>query len=105
MVRRTLTASLLIAALAAIQAVTGVTPSGAAGPYFNSSERGCDGSDPNVLWCDDFERGSWAVTCADPSDSRNAGWNITPFQPAGECGSGQPLRVFDPNAPQYAYCS
>src|SRR5262245_12831257 len=31
----------------------------AAAPYFNSSEPGCDGSDPNVLFCDDFESGVW----------------------------------------------
>ncbi len=27
----------------------------AAGLYLNSSEPGCDGSDPTVVWCDDFE--------------------------------------------------
>src|SRR5438093_5713596 len=50
--------------------------------YFNSSESGCNGSDPNVLWCDDFERGYWAKTMADPSVT-NGGWNMTPFPPAG----------------------
>jgi hypothetical protein len=30
-----------------------------ADPYFNSSEPGCDGSDPNVLLCEDFESGTW----------------------------------------------
>ena len=50
--------------------------------YFNSSEPGCNGSDPNVLWCDDFERGYWAKTMADPNVT-NAGWNMTPFPPAG----------------------
>lgn len=47
--------------------------------YFNSSEPGCDGSDPNVLWCDDFEDGSWFVTTADKNNPLNDGWNGTPF--------------------------
>src|SRR5262245_49175420 len=34
-------------------------PPASAHPYFNSSEAGCDGSDPNVLMCDDFEDGTW----------------------------------------------
>ena len=64
--------------LVAFGGILGVTSSFAA-PYFNSSEPGCDGSDPNVLWCDDFERGSWFVTTANVDDPQNAGWNGTPF--------------------------
>lgn len=30
-----------------------------AGMYFNSSEPGCDGSDPTIVACDDFEDGTW----------------------------------------------
>jgi hypothetical protein len=32
--------------------------------YFNSSEPGC-GTDPTVVWCDDFERGEWGQTDQD----------------------------------------
>jgi len=31
--------------------------------YYNSSEPGCDGSDPTVLFCDDIEDGGWIETC------------------------------------------
>src|SRR3989442_15529281 len=40
--------------------------------YFNSSEPGGNGSDPNVLWCDGFERGSWFFNYNGPSDLLNA---------------------------------
>lgn len=60
--------------------------------YFNSSEPGCDGSDPNVLWCDDFEDGDWALTYSSPTDA-NDGWNMTPYSPGcvGGCSAGQAL--------------
>lgn len=45
----------LFAALALIAPAVAV----AGPPYFNSSEPGCNGSDPNVLFCDDFETGVW----------------------------------------------
>ena len=54
-----------------------------AGPYFNSSEPGCDGSDPSVLWCDDFENGNWAQTYGETANPVNDGWNMTPFPPGG----------------------
>jgi hypothetical protein len=48
-------------------------------PYFNSSEPGCSGSDPDVLWCDDFEDASWFFNYNGPSDPNNDGWNGTPY--------------------------
>jgi uncharacterized protein YjdB len=54
-------------------------PPVATGMYFNSSEPGCDGSNANVLWCDDFERGYWFKTTADAFNAANAGWNGTPY--------------------------
>ena len=37
--------------------------------YWNSAEPGCDGSNPDYLFCDDFEDGSWIETCgAGPSN-------------------------------------
>jgi hypothetical protein len=69
-----------------------------AGPYFNSSESGCSGSDPNVLLCDDFEDGTWYVTNGDTSggitNPDNDGWGATiyanPITPPGaiRCGPG-----------------
>jgi len=51
-----------------------------ADPYFNSSEPMCNGSDPTVLMCDDFEDGNWAMThCDDPDQSQNDGWCGTIF--------------------------
>ena len=50
--------------------------------YFNSAERGCDGSDPSVLMCDDFESGAWySVNC----DVANASGGL--LQTHGWCGS------------------
>jgi len=61
--------------------------------YFNSSEPGCDGSNPDILWCDDFEDGSWFVTVTDKNNPLNDGWNAGPFGTAdpqgknfGRCG-------------------
>ena len=66
--------------------------------YFNSSEPGCDGSDPNVLWCDDFEDGSWYEKNCDVANGSGGllqtdGWcgniyadPITPMN-AAICGS------------------
>jgi len=68
------------------------------GPFFNSAELGCDGSDPNVLFCDDFETnqsggtpGNWySLNC----DSANAVGGIA-TQSKGWCGT-----IFaDPIAP------
>ena len=63
--------------------------------YFNSSEPGCNGSDPNVLFCDDFESGSWYTSDCDHGGNTAAqkGWCGTiyanPITPSGaaSCGS------------------
>src|SRR5712691_5901819 len=52
---------------------------GAVAQRFNSAEPGCDGSDPNILWCDDFEDGNWFVTPADRNNPLHGGWNGSPF--------------------------
>lgn len=51
-----------------------------ADPYYNSSESGCDGSNTNVYWCDDFEDGVWYATDCDTS----GGWTHPPND--GWCG-------------------
>jgi hypothetical protein len=61
---------------------------------FPSSEPGCDGSDPNVLMCDDFEDGVWYRTNCDVggvTDPANKGWCGTIYAPidppnAAVCG-------------------
>jgi hypothetical protein len=75
-----------------------------ADPYFNSSEPGCNGSDPNKLFCEDFETpgvsgGRWYAEDCDTANrnggfaSRTKGWCGTiysnPITPAGAeaCGS------------------
>lgn len=69
-------------ALAALVCAGGAPPA-RADMYFNSSEPGCDGSDPAILWCDDFEDGVWAKTNADraggPDNPANDGWAIGIF--------------------------
>jgi hypothetical protein len=65
-----------------------------ADPYFNSSEPGCNGSDPNVLLCDDFESGTWYVNDGDNRTAADRGWGGTiyanPITPPGAilCGAG-----------------
>ena len=83
-----------------------------ADPYYNSSETGCNGSDPNVYFCDDFEHngsggtpGTWWVSDVDQicvggqggTCTQNKGWygNLlgplgVPPIPAGavRCGAG-----------------
>jgi hypothetical protein len=68
--------------------------------YFNSSESGCNGSDPNVLMCDDFESGTWYTKDCDQANaaggvlSQTKGWCGTifanPISPAGaaDCNGG-----------------
>jgi hypothetical protein len=79
---------------ASIDGVSGQAPltvSSAPAPsvYFNSSEAGCDGSDPNVLLCDDFERGSWYTLNCDQAnaaggiDIKTSGWCGTIYNDAG----------------------
>ena len=66
----------------------------AAGSYFNSSEPGCDGSDPNVLLCEDFESGTWYINDGDHRTAVDKGWGGTiyanPITPPGAvlCGAG-----------------
>ena len=57
---------------------TGTTP-GSVTMYYNSSEAGCDGSDANVLFCDDFESGFWYT-----ADCDHGGWTA---QQKGWCGT------------------
>jgi hypothetical protein len=78
-------ALVLVAATAAVAS---------AGPYFNSSEAGCNGSDPNVLMCDDFEDGVWYGRDGDHATAEDDGWwgtiyanPITPAN-AARCGAG-----------------
>lgn len=52
-------------------------------PYFNSSELMCNGSDPNVLMCDDFEDGAWYAEDCDTAN-RNGGIGL---RTKGWCGS------------------
>src|SRR6266853_1970655 len=59
-----------------------------ADPYFNSSEPGCDGSNPNTLWCEDFESpgvsgGRWY---AEDCDTANANGGID-LRTKGWCGT------------------
>jgi hypothetical protein len=76
--------------------ISPLTNFAAADSYFNSSEPGCDGSDLNILFCDDFEDGDWAQTYGEVDHPGNDGWNMTPF-PAGSlcpstgCTKGTPL--------------
>src|SRR5438309_2475302 len=60
-----------------------------ANPYFNSSEPGCNGSDPNVLMCEDFEHdangntpGTWYTK---DCDQANASGGL--LQTKGWCGT------------------
>ena len=50
--------------------------------FLNSAEPQCNGSDPTVLMCDDYEDGAWFVTNADiggENDPQNDGWRGTIF--------------------------
>lgn len=87
----------------------------AAHPYFNSSEPGCDGSDPSVLLCDDFDDGDWARSNCDfptgnngPSYEPNDGWcmNIYYHNANGTTTNGTLGNGFNPPVvPGYAVCS
>jgi hypothetical protein len=68
---------------------------GALPERFSSGEPGCDGSDPNVVMCDDFEDGVWYRTNCDNggvTDAANDGWCGTIYKPiepvdAAVCGA------------------
>lgn len=54
--------------------------------FFDSGESGCDGSDANVLFCDDFEHaqdgstpGTWWFESDAAGNTRNKGWHGIPF--------------------------
>lgn len=79
-----------------------------AAPYLNSTEPICDGSDPTVLLCDDWEDGVWMTSnCGyngGPTNPDNDGWcGVTSYlnqQTPGLGGKG-----FNPPAvPGYAVC-
>ena len=38
----------------------------------------CDGSDPTVVMCDDFEDGNWFQTNENANDPANDGWWSNP---------------------------
>jgi len=83
-----------------------------ADPFFNSSEPGCDGSDPTILFCDDFEDGDWAQSNCDflggKNYSGNDGWCMTIYYPnlGGGSANGTNGAGFNPPAvPGYAVCS
>jgi hypothetical protein len=65
-----------------------------ANPYYNSSEPGCDGSNSNVVFCDDFEDGTWYVNDCDHRTAADDGWcgsiYANPITPANAiiCGAG-----------------
>jgi hypothetical protein len=72
-----------------------------ADPFFNSAESLCAKvggvpTNPDVLWCDDFEDGVWATTCNDDALAANKGWFLcngastrNPPPPAAACdGTG-----------------
>lgn len=87
-----------------------------ADPFFNSSEPGCDGSDPNVLFCDDFEDGTWAetdgmgvrggqtITSNATTYAPNDGWAMDVWYPTqGSMGQGFPS-VQANTGPNYGQC-
>lgn len=56
--------------------------------FFNSSESGCDGNDPNVLMCDDFDDGDWYNKNCDQANSSGGllqtdGWCGTIYNNVG----------------------
>lgn len=83
-------------------------PEASADMYLNSAEPMCNGSDPTVLLCDDFEDHDWVVTNVSfgtnpgPSNPANDGWGAVPTylnsQPDGTNGRG----FNPPKVPGYA---
>jgi hypothetical protein len=64
---------ILVLVLGCVVALFGTHAAWAA-PLFNSAEPGCNGSDANVLMCDDFERGGQLTASDNQSDPNNNGW-------------------------------
>ena len=87
-----------------------------ADPFFNSSEPGCDGSDPNVLWCDDFEDGDWVqtdsggyrdgniITPTAETYPPNDGWAGDVYYPTGASGVFNKALPGPADSPNYAVC-
>lgn len=83
--------SLIVFLIATFASFLFITPQDAQShPYYNSSEPGCDGTDPNVLFCEDFETpdivgGHWYGEDCDTAKSnggfasRTKGWCGTIF--------------------------
>lgn len=73
-----------------------VRTSAGSNAFYNSVEPGCDGSDPTVLWCDDFEDGSWYFPYTTdpgtrPEDDGWRGWSAVGTSDNGtpdETGNG-----------------
>ena len=77
----------VLVAAAALLGVLAATSPTAADLYFNSSEAGCDGSNPSVLFCDDFEDGDWFATTGGPSLVTDGWGNIViGSTPTAVCG-------------------
>jgi hypothetical protein len=73
--------AVLVGGVLADTSVVTVTAAVPSSMYFNSSEAGC-GTDPNVVFCDDFERGVWyGKDC----DAANASGGL--LQTSGWCGT------------------
>ena len=77
--------ALLVGMSAAIGTLA-VAPQALAAPALNSSEPGCDGSDPNVLMCEDFDDGVWYSQHCDAQGHPTAS-NPTPSNSKGWCGT------------------
>jgi hypothetical protein len=83
--------------------------------YFNSSEPGCDGSDPTVVWCDDFEDGDWGqtdenglrggtqLTTNAETYTPNDGWFLDGFYPLPN-GYGRGFPATTTPAKNYVFC-
>jgi hypothetical protein len=83
MTRHPLSLALVVLALG-----LGLTAGASAGPYLNSSEPGCDGSNPNVLLCDDFESTAdsgarWYADSLDASGGRGISCDYWSSQSGG----------------------
>lgn len=71
-------ALLLIIGFISIFTATGFVEPAKAHPFLNSAEPQCNGNDPTILMCDDYEDGTWFVTNADTAGGSgnplNQGW-------------------------------
>ncbi len=80
--QRTVFMQAVFVTIAVTIAILAASSTAVADMYFNSTEPGCNGSDPNVLMCDDFESGTWyGVDC----DVANSSGGL--LQTHGWCGT------------------